>query len=322
MITLPPERVGPYVRALSAAIRALAPGEEHVPMSRALGHLGALDPAHGGALLDPPELAGATGMPSYAWLERARSEAELARADPREGPSEVQLARIQELDPALAGRMRDRRELHRYLRGAELLATTQLGGAVRWYGPTESNVGIAYDRIAPDGRWVRIRVDLVVRGGVTEAMRVDRTGRLQIDDSVRHLFTRHFAVALPALRIQLEQATDSQVVRLARATVGPFWFPGVPLPAGVPEGLGQGLLLHASTDVIDRALPESRALYPLEPLDAGEGAFVDPDAWPVFRERRFAAGGRALPAITAWADTLGTRLHVVPIQAGGGGRRL
>lgn len=336
MTELGPERTGPYVRALSAALAALAPSEEHVPLSKALDHLAALDPANGGGLLDPAEIT-PNGMPGFAWLERARSEAELARGHTRPEPTDAELARADALDPALARRMRDRRELHRRLRTAELLPATHLAGAVRWIGPIgqptttattstfdrappppgtlESTIGLAYDRLAPDGRWVRLRIELVARGTAGGAMWVDRSGRLQVDDSVRHLFTRHFGSTLGALRVQLEEVIDGTVLRLSRGLIGPFWFPGVAIPRGLPPGIGEGLLLHASTEIIDARMPESRHLDPLVPAEP------DPGGWPVFRDRRFAASGRAYDAVRAWGELAGMRLHVAPISTGGPRRR-
>src|SRR5262245_22525955 len=101
---LPAEWIGPYVRALRAALATLAPGEDHVPLSGALDHLAALDPANGGDLLAPAEISSSSGMPLYAWLERARSEAELA-AKERIDPDDAELERVRALDVELAARM-------------------------------------------------------------------------------------------------------------------------------------------------------------------------------------------------------------------------
>jgi hypothetical protein len=320
VIVLPPERVGPYVRALSAALSALAPGEDHVPLSAALDHLAALDPVYGGLLLEPAEVWQRTGMPAYTWLERARSEAELAhRTTGASEPSEAELVRVHALDAALAARMRDRRALHRLLRTAELLPATRLVGAVRWFGRIdtsrsvprmEATVGLAYDRLAPDGRWVRVRVELVATGSVEGPLWVDRAGRLHLDERLRHLLTRHFADAPDALRHQLEQVTEARVTRISRSFLGPFWFPGVDLPDGLPTSLASGLLLHASTEVSDPQLRESRNFDPFDRIEPGTGD------WPVFRERRFAAAGQAAEAVRAWAELAGIRANVVPIAAG------
>lgn len=321
MIRLAEERIGPYVRALSAALSALAPGEDHVPLSAGLDHLAALDPAKGGLLLQPAEVWERSGMPSYTWLERARSEAELAARSPALGPDDEELVRIRQLDPALADRMHARRELHRHLRTAELVPAMRLIGAVRWFGRLdttraiprmEATVGLAYDRMAPDGRWVRIRIELVTSGSVDGPLWVDRAGRLHLDERLRHLLTRHFADVPDALRVQIEQATEARVTRLSRSFLGPFWFPGIDLPEGVPAALGTGLLLHASTEVIDPNLRESLNIDPLERHPSTESD------WPVFRERRFAAAGAVVEVVRQWSEAAGVRANVVPI----GGNRL
>lgn len=299
--------VGTYVRALRAALTALAPGEDYVPLSGALDHLAALDPANGGDLLDPPEISPTSGMPLYAWLERARAEAELAQATTVD-PDDEEIARVTGLDPVLGARLDSRRRLYRHLRQAELLPATRLGGALRWHGPNEVHVVAAFDRLAPDGRWMRLRLELRVptsRVGPIEVV----AGRVQLHDNLRHLLTRHASTPLTPLRIQIEHATDAQVLRIARSWLGPFWFPGVKLPRNVPDALGSGLLLHASTEVADVNLRTSRHLDPLEDRPETE----PPAGWREYRERRFAAAGAATDAVRSWAEGKGIRPLVVPI---------
>ena len=278
---LPLERVGSYVRALRAALDALAPNEDHVSLSASLDHLHALDPAVGGSLLLPAEVSDHTGMPTYQWLERARSEAVLAaRGTDDADPSDAELERASALDPELGRRMRDRRTLYRHLRLAELLPATRLGGAVRRVGPGGwTQIALAYDRMAPDGRWVRVRVELKTPGPPTGALRLDAQGRLVIDEALKHLFTRHFSTPLLALRSQLIDALGAEVLHLSRGWTGPFWFPGVELPPSVPTALGQGLLLHASIEIIATDVHTSKHLDPWEPppdetVPAGQGVRI------------------------------------------------
>ncbi|MEM6928636.1 MAG: hypothetical protein AAF602_16990, partial [Myxococcota bacterium] len=234
------ERVGPYVRALRAALNALAPNEDFLSLSAGLDHLHAIDTAVSGSLLFPAEVSNRTGMPTYSWIERVRSEAVLAlRSDPDADPTDDQLERAKSLDAELSARMRDRRSLYRHLRTAELLSATRLGGAVRRVGESGwTQVALAYDRLAPDGRWVRIRVEAKTPGPPTGALRLDPQGRLVIDEALKHLLTRHFATSMMALRSQLEDALGAELLHLGRGWTGPFWFPGVELPDDVPEELG------------------------------------------------------------------------------------
>ena len=89
---------------------------------------------------------------------------------------------------------------------------------------------------------------------------------MEVDDALQHLVTRHFATPLMALRTQLGVATQSEVLRLSRSQVGPFWFPGVRLPSDIPVELGRGLLLHTVTEVVANDVHEPRHLDPwLEP---------------------------------------------------------
>lgn len=310
---LPLERVGPYVRALRAALDTLAPNEDHVSLSASLDHLHALDPTVSGALLLPAEISDHTGMPTYQWLERARSEAVLAaRSTDAADPTDADLERARALDPELGSRMQDRRALYRHLRRAELLHATRLGGAVRRVGPSGwTQVALAYDRMAPDGRWVRVRTELKTPGPPTGALRLDAQGRLIIDEALQHLLTRHFSTPLLALRSQLIDALGAEVLHLSRGWTGPFWFPGVELPASVPPQLGRGLLLHASLEVIAEDVHTSKHLDPWEPppdeiLPEGQGSF---------RERRFAASDERLAeAVRDWSASRGVRAQVSTLQ--------
>ena len=310
---LPLERVGPYIRALRASLDALAPNEDHVSLSAALDHLTALDPATSGSLLLPAEVSNRTGMPTYQWLERARSESVLAqRSSDTSDPSDADLQRARALDPDLGARMLDRRTLHRHLRTAELLPATRLGGAVRRVGETGwTQVALAYDRLAPDGRFVRVRVEVRTPGPPTGALRLDPQGRLVIDEALQHLFTRHFATPLLALRSQLTDALSGEVLHLGRGWTGPFWFPGVDLPPEVPDALGQGLLLHGSIEVVAADVRASRHLDPWEPppdeaLPEGHGSF---------RERRFVASNDAMAQLVeAWSRQRGIRPQVAVLQ--------
>jgi len=305
---LPTGRVGPYVRALRSALQALAPNNEHVTLSAALDHLQALDPATSGDLLFPADVSDHTGMPAYTWLQRAHAEAVLAHRGMGD-PSDAELERAGDLDAELGERLSQRRALHRHLRTAQLLPATRLGGVVRRVGARGSTqVALAYDRQSPDARWVRVRVELRTPGPPSGALWVDRAGRLAISSSLQHLFTRHFATSLSALRSQLTDATGGAVLRLSRGWTGPFWFPGVALPDGVPEALGAGLLLHNSVEVVAEDVHASRHHDPLERVDDARV----PAGFGVYRSRRFAAAGGVGPAVRQWCADQGIRPLVVP----------
>jgi hypothetical protein len=306
-VNLPVDRAVAYLRALSASLDALAPHDDHVPLREAQDHLAALSPGLGGELLFPAEVSDRTGMPSFPWLDRARAEAVLARRS-SEGPSEAELQRAQGLDPGLGQRLRARRDLHRHLRTAHLLPALRTTGAVRRLQPLD--VALRYDRQAPDGRWLALRIELRLRGS-TEALRVDDDGRLTVGDAVQHFLTRHFADRLDALVLQLGEAFEGEVRRLARSWVGPFWFPGVALPAGVDPSLGRGLLLHASTEVAATDIDGSVHRDPL----LGPGDDQLPEALGVFRERRFAATGAVAGAAERWAAERGCPGAVVGVRA-------
>ncbi|MFT5460251.1 MAG: hypothetical protein ACI9K2_006768 [Myxococcota bacterium] len=310
---LSPERAGPYARALRAALNALAPNEDHVPLREADRHLAAVDPAVSGDLVGPAEVDPSTGMPAFAWLERVVAEAAAAeRSDP---PSLAQVRHAESLDAALGARMRSRRQLHLLLAEGPVLPLTRLVVALKWEG--EGAVwSLSYDRLAPAGYWVRIRAELA--GGRRSAgpLGLTKDGVATVDETLQHLLTRQFETRLTDLYDVLRECTEAEPVRLSRGWLGPFWFPGAVLPTGVPAALGEGLLLHAAVEVLSRDVATSAHLdpwrsAPKERLPPGYG---------VFRERRFAAKGRAYIAAREWAERAGFRNIVVPI--GAQGRRL
>lgn len=308
---LPPERVGPYLRALEASLETLAPNDDFVPLSEAVAHVRALGPGVGGELLAPAEISVRTGMPAYAWLERAQAEQVLARRTThRHDASDAELERASGLDPALGKRMRDRRDLHRHLRRHDLLPALRTTGAVRRLDPHD--VALCYDRMAPDGRWVRIRAEVRIVQRHSGPLHIDGEGRLQLDASLQAFLTRHFTNRLDALHGQLAEVCEGEVLRLSRAWLGPFWFPGVELPDDVPAELGSGLLLHASSEVMAADVAAPRHLDPWRAAPPDERV---PDGQNVFRERRFAATGRVVAVARQWAEAKGFRNVVVPVRS-------
>jgi hypothetical protein len=311
MGTLPSERVGPYIRALYAALDAMAPDDSWVPMAEGLNHLHALDPAVSGALLTPGEVVEHTGMPAYGWLARAAAEAQLARrAAPSSDPSDQRLEQVRALDPELGERMRARRDLYRHLRPVSLLPTTRVQGAVRRAEPT-LDLHIRYDRIAPDGRWARIRFELTAdRGAVPAGVSLSDEGRLQVDDALKHVLTRHFATPLLMLAQQIRDTLGTKLTSLGRAWIGPFWWPGMTLPDDVPPALGTGLVLHASREVFGMDVRHSGHIDPwLSPPDD----LVLPDGYQLFRERRLAVSQNLVGEALAWYAASGMRGTVLPI---------
>lgn len=304
MIDLARERAGPYVRALSTALATCAPNHDFVPLAEALAHLAAMDPALSGPQLLPALVESRTGMPSYPWMERVIAERALAReADP---PSEEEVARASRLDPVLGDRLAGRRRLQQHLLWNPVLPSVRLDVQLRRLGRT-ADFAVIYDRIEPLGSWLRIRVEVSAPRRDGGALALDDEGRVRVDPGLSHLLTRHAAVPLLALQKTVEGVCRGLVVRLARSRVGPFWFPGVTLPEGIPEALGQGLLLHLETEVVARDIHVSAHRDPLvaAPTEAA------PDGQGLFRERRFAASRPMVDAVHGWCMARGVRTTVV-----------
>ncbi|TNE86572.1 MAG: hypothetical protein EP330_22815 [Deltaproteobacteria bacterium] len=304
MITLPRERVGPYVRALSAALTACAPHNDFVPLAEVQAHLGAMDPELSGPLLLPAEVEPRSGMPSFPWMERAIAERALARdADP---PSEEEVTRALRLDPELGERLGSRRRLQQHLLWRPVLPAMRLDVQLRRLGST-ADFAVIYDRIEPLGTWLRVRVEVQAPTKDAGALKLDANGRIVVDPGLSHLLTRHSAVPLLAMQRTVESACRGRVARLARSRIGPFWFPGVTLPEAVPAALGRGLVLHLQTEVVADDVQTAAHRDPLVATQTEKPR----DGQKVFRERRFAAVKPMVEPVHAWCLERGVRTTVI-----------
>jgi len=312
VISLPEERVGPYLRALVAGLNVLAPHEDFVPLSSAIAHLNALDPRISGPILFPAEVDALSGLPAFPWMERALSEQDLARTGTGyTRASDHDLSRVDDLDSDLGNRMRARKELHIHLRNHVLLPISRVTVSVKRRGRT-TDFGLTFDRMSPDGAWLRIRADISGPAGWERLgpISINSDGKAIPDKGLRHLLSRHQSIPLIALRNQLCEATGVDVIRLSRSTVGPFWFPGMPLPEGVPTALGKGLLLHLSTAIISTDIQYSAHRDPLVPMPAGE---IAPEGYGLYRERRFAASQPLVETVRNWSRQQGVDVLVTPM---------
>lgn len=302
---LPAHRVTGYLRALGAGIEALGPNADFVPLREARATLDLLDPALCGDLLDPAEADPRSGMPALDWINRATG---LVRAGGgAKPPSEAEIARAQALDPVLGARLETRRRLHLFAADKGFLPGSRLHGAIRRRGATTDFL-LTFDRLTPDALWLRVRVDLTGPAGWEDRgpIQLQDDGSVQLDEGLQHLLGRHLLTPVTALRHQLQDGTGALVSRLSRCALGPFWFPGVPLPSDVPEQLGSGLVLHATSEILGQQVRTSRHQDPLAPPPA-ESA---PAGYGLFRDRRFAATTALVGDIERWSLERGCRVVV------------
>ncbi len=310
---MPAARVGPYLRALRAGLFALAPNEDHVPLREVDAHLQALDPALSGDVLAPAALDPSSGMPAFPWMERAVAEQAVARAatfgDVRDAAGQ-DWGRAAHLDPALAARMQARARLHRFLRDQALLPVTRLRAALRRRG-AEWDYSLRYDRMMPGGGWMRLTAELSGPARWSAGLLDHRPdGTVGVDPGFRHLLARHSVTPIVALQAHLEESLTVRVPRLTRAFLGPFWFPGLALPADAPDAARGALVLHAAVEVLGADVHSPAHRDPWVPRRTGEGV---PAGFGLFRERRFAASPPAVAGLTAWATSRGAPTVVVPL---------
>jgi len=310
-VVLDPARAGPYLRALSWGLHALAPHDDHVPMAAARRHLASLDPALTGELLGPAEVDPASGLPAYPWLERARAEVAALRAG-GQVHSEASLERARQLDAALGARLGWREALRNHVRGGAMLSSSALTAHLVRLEPRRS-FRLVYDRLVAGAGWMRLRVDLT---GPQGWQGTELFG-LQADDSVattpglHHLFARHCLTPLTALHPQLAQATGAVPTRISRGFIGPFWFPGGPMPAELPDWARGALALHLHLTVLGRDVHHSHHADPWVPPVVGERL---PSGHGLYRERRFAVSPARVGHAAAWSRARGSDVVVVPLR--------
>ncbi len=311
-VLLPTSRIAGYLGALRAGLNALGPNADFVPLPEARATLQLLDPALCGDLLDPAEADPRSGMPASGWFNRATGLVRATRGSPP--PTPDQIARARELDPVLGARLQTRASLHRFAEGERFLPGSRLQGAIRRRGATTDFL-LTFDRITPDALWLRVRVDLTGPAGweARGPIQLLDDGSVQLDDGLRHLLGRHLLTPVTALRLQIQDGVGALVSRLSRCVVGPFWFPGVPLPFDVPPELGSGLVLHASSEVLGLQVRTSAHADPLTPPPAEPLA----EGYGVFRDRRFAASAALVQPLSRWSAARGCRVVVHDISRRG-----
>jgi len=280
-------------------------------MSAARRHLASLDPALTGELLGPAEVDPASGLPAYPWLERARAEVAALRAGGAVH-SEASLERARRLDPALGARLSWRAALRGHVGGGPLLSSSALTAHLVRLEPRRS-FRLVYDRLVAGAGWMRLRVELT---GPPGWQGTDLFG-LRADDTVattsglHHLLARHCLTPLTALHRQLSLATGAALTRVSRGFIGPFWFPGGPLPAHLPDWARGALALHLHLTVLGLDVHHSHHADPWVPPVVGE---VLPEGHGLYRERRFAVSPPRVEHAAAWSRARGSDVVVVPLR--------
>ena len=306
---LPAARVGPYVRALATGLHRLAPNTDYPPLAQMIAHLRALDPDLSGELLLPAEVDERTGMPAYAWLERARAEAEMVALGGY-FHTEAELAQAERLDPALGARLRTRAALHAHLADNPVLPGMHTEARARRLG-ARTEVLLTYDRIEPTGTWTRLSLTLSAPRATRDlgCVQVEDNGRIRLDPGLSHMLSRLGGTPIVALREAIGAVTEGEVSRICRGRVGPFWFPGIQLPPRVPKPLGRGLIVHVSSELIARDVRNDSRRDPLLELPVEEL----PKEFGVVLERRFAASAGVRTPLGTWARGLGLQPDIVPL---------
>jgi len=316
-VELTPARATPYLRALQAGARALAPHDDYVPLAATLAHLRALDPALSGDVLLPARVDDRSGMPAFGWMQRAAAEQVVARATPPDAdtPDEA-LARAHRMDPSLAARLSARRALRRFLRGHDLLPATHLDARLRRRTGSAWSFALRYDRMLAGAGWMRVSVELEGPARWSRGLfDVEPDGAVRIDPGVRHLLARQCVLPLTLLHGALTDALQVSVPRLSRTFVGPFWFPGGPRPDDAPDLVDRGLVLHLASEVMGVEVHTAGHRDPWRSPPAGE---APPPGQQIFRDRRFAATPSVRAELEAWCHARRAPAVVAPLVPSAG----
>jgi hypothetical protein len=237
MISLPDERVGPYLRALRAGLSALAPNTDHPDPLALDTHLQALDPSLSTTLLLPARLDPGSGLPDATWMDRARAEVAAAQHVRPTEPARIDAIRA--ADPELAERLTGRSKLLAWLATRPLAPDMWVEARLVRRGEGRAAAGrrvrVTLDRRVPRVGWVRLRVDVddpAARGAVVRAY--TRQDGVDLEPGFAELLARHVVSPLAGLHEIIRSATDLRIHRLSRGILGPFWFPGGPEVAEAP----------------------------------------------------------------------------------------
>lgn len=305
---MPDARIGPYLRALRAALRALAPDADAFPVAEADHHLAALDPHLSGPVLLPARLDEHTGLPALEWLDRARAEQVVLPTI--DMPSPARIERVAAADPALAERWFARQRLARWLSQAPLMPELRVRGViVRRSGQSVDTVRVSVDRRRAGAGWTRLRLDIRHAAQASSSLRA-RGETVDVLPGFADWLGRHAFSPLSAIYLLLTGTFGLSVQRLSRTTVGPFWFPGGPAPAPAVEGTENALVLHLTTHVIGE---DVRANAQHDPLAPPTQAPDLPPALGHYRARRFAVSPHAVAPLSAWCTSRVGLADVVPI---------
>jgi hypothetical protein len=294
---LSPVLIGPYLSALRAGLAAHAPNDDFVSLAHANRHLLALSPHVSGALLHPGEIDVDAGLPHHNWLTRARAEATLA-AEEISQPD----APHPDLGSEIAAQHQYRMSLRSLLQGGPLLTTSRLRAEQRYAGPI-STYRIRFDHLLPGAGWMRICADVSgPRGWDIGLLEVEQDDQVTVETGLRHLFLRHGTTPLLVLFDSLQNLVLVKLLRLSRTFIGPFWFPGLPLPDHAPDVLRNTLALHLFQEVVANDVHESYHRDPWVPPTVGAET---PDGYGLFRERRLAVPHGRVLGVNAWAEGRG-----------------
>jgi len=307
-LQLPDARAALYVRALRAAVHALAPDADHVSALAADTHLHALDPAVSGPLLLPAVLDPGTGLPSSGWMDRVRAEREALHGT--SPVTESRVARIATADPVLGARLSGRRNLMAWLGDRPLLPDLVVAGSVLRQERDHLLVQLTVDRRLDGAGWVRLRAEVHnPKIGGAAISRITRSGQVDVKPGLAELMARHTISPLPGVYGILTEVAGLQVRRMSRGCIGPFWFPGGPVPDHAPDWAHRGLVLHQSLAVLGAKVRQDGHVDPWLPPVLGERA---PEGFGVYRSRRFAVSPAVEQAVRAWShDRVGVAQVVV-----------
>lgn len=308
---LPDARVGPYIRALRGGLRCLAPDRDYPSGETLDAHLHALDPALSRTLLLPARVDAYSGLPDLSWMDRVR--AERAAAEQMQALDPARIARVQDVDPALAQRLIGRVALLEWLADRPISLDYHLEAEVVRAGIGRAAEGrcirVTMDRRIPRAGWTRIRVDLEMPRDRADLWveRVD--GRVvHVRPGVAELLARHVWSPLPGLHRLLSTLGPGPILRLCRGTIGPFWFPGGPTPSDAPAWSREALVLHL---VMEAVGTEVRTRSHQDPFS--RPLFTPGEGLGCYRGRRLAVSPSRQADAAAWCQARGGLAGVVPL---------
>jgi hypothetical protein len=311
-----------YVRALSGAIRA-ARLNLYYPEARALrAHVEALAPRTHRGLYGGVERNIKSGLPTYKEFTRVQTDVRIAGDQLRQlGGREALAAKAAGSAAEIHARQLAKHDYYTDLLDRPLAPLGEMSVALRRVDPESRTAWfhVVLDKLDASGLFVRYAIDLSQRSSAWSKDVVtldDETA--QHTEEFQSLIYKFTALDAEFTFIKLAAFGHLEVERVAKGTVGPFYFGPEQAPAPLKPMLSApgAFVAMFALDMVADDVAEDKDNDPLDDLLAdklsqqaqkGYAAAREQYAYKCFKDRKFVAPRAVVPALRAFCAEAGTK---------------